>query len=214
MKYFLLFFFVCLVALFSACQSPMIPGLAAQPGEILFRDDFSDASGNWPQASGPNGSLGIANGMYHIQVLSTHFEILATSGHSFQDVQVEADATRLSGPVQNLFGLACRSSNPDNFYFFVISSDGYFALGKIKTGKISFLGQEMMAPSTDIIQGDGPNHLRFDCFGNTLTGYANGRVIATSDDTDFTSGEVGLIAGALDTSGVEIAFDNFLVHQP
>jgi hypothetical protein len=214
MKYSYFYLFVFLAALLSACQSPMIPGLAAQPGEILFRDDFSDASGNWPQVSDPNGSLGIANGMYHIRVLSAHLDVLATPGHTFQDVQVETDATRLSGPVQNLFGLACRSSNPENFYFFAISSDGYFALGKIKTGKISLLGQEMMAPSAEIIQGDGPNHLRFDCFGNTLTGYANGRVIATGNDTDFTSGKAGLIAGTLDTSGVEIAFDNFLVYQP
>ena len=214
MKHFPLCLLAFLVILLSACQSSLISNLAAQPGEKLFLDDFSDASGNWPQISDPNGSLGIANGAYHIQVLSAHFEVLATPGHAFRDVQVEADATRLAGPVQNLFGLVCRSSNPENFYFFAISSDGYYALGKIKNGKASMLGQEMMVSNTAITQGDGPNHLRFDCIGGTLTGYVNGQVIASSNDNDFSSGEVGLVAGALDTPGVDVAFDNFAVYKP
>jgi hypothetical protein len=95
----------------------------------------------------------------------------------------------------------------------VISSDGYYALGNVENGKTSLLGQEMMAQNYAIIQGDGPNHLRFNCAGETLTGYINGQMIATSKDTDFSTGEVGLIAGALDTAGVEVAFDNFMVYK-
>jgi hypothetical protein len=214
MKQYTLFLFTFLVILLSACQSSLISDLAARPGEKLFWDDFSDASGNWPQVSGPNGSLDIADGRYQLQVLSAQFEVLATPGHVFRDVQIEADATRQAGPVQSLFGLVCRSSNSDNFYFFAVSSDGYYALAKIKNGKTSLLGQEMMAYNAAIIQGDGPNHLRFDCISKTLTGYVNGQVIAISDDTDFSSGEVGLIAGAFDTPGVDVAFDNFVVYKP
>ncbi len=71
-----------------------------------------------------------------------------------------------------------------------------------------------MAPSAAIIQGHGPNHLRLDCIGETLRGYVNDQVIATSNDTDFPSGDVGLVAGALDTPGVDVAFDNFVVYKP
>ena len=206
--------FVFLVFLLSACQSSFISDLATRPGERLFWDDFSDASGNWPQVSDLNGSLGIAQGAYRIQVASTHYDVLATPGHIFRDVQVEADAARQAGPVQNLFGLACRSSNSKNFYFFVISSDGYYALGKIRNGQTSLLGQEMMTHNAAIIQGDGPNHLRLDCIGKTLRGYVNDQAIAISNDTDFTSGEVGLVAGALNSPGVDVAFDNFVVYKP
>jgi hypothetical protein len=214
MKHFSFYHFALLVILLSACQSSLISELAAQPGEKLFWDDFSDASGNWPQVSGPNGNLGIANGAYRIQALSTHYEVLAAPRHTFRDVQVEVDATRQAGPEQNLFGLICRSSNSEDFYFFAISSDGYCALGKIKNSKTTLLGQEMMAYNSDIIQGDGPNHLRFDCIGETLTGYVNGRVVASSKDGDFSSGDVGLVAGALDTPGVAVVFDNFVVYKP
>jgi hypothetical protein len=214
MKLTRLCFFAFLIVLLSGCQSSLITDLAARPGEKLFWDDFSDSSGNWPQVSGPNGSLGIANGAYRLQVLSAQYEVLAASGHAFRDVQVEADATRLAGPVENLFGLICRSSDSDNFYFFAISSDGYYALGKIKNAKASLLGQEMMAYSAAIFQDDGPNHLRFDCVGQTLTGYVNGQVVAINDDADFSSGDVGLVAGAFDTPGVDVAFDNFIVYKP
>jgi hypothetical protein len=207
-------FFAFLVFMLSACQSSLISDLVAPPGGILFWDNFSDASGNWPQVSGPNGSLGIVHGAYRILVLSTHYEVLAAPSHTFRDVQIEADATRLGGPVQNLLGLICRSSNSEEFYFFAISSDGYYALGKMRNGKIALLGQEIMAYNANIIQGDGPNHLRFDCIGETLTGYVNGLVIANSKDNDFSSGEVGLVAGALDIPGVDIAFDNFVVSKP
>lgn len=215
MKKYLLIF---LVIMLSACQSSLVPGLiselVARPGDPLFRDDFSSTTANWPQLSGTNGTLGIILGAYRIQVLSTQYEVVATPGRTFRDVQVEADAVRQAGPLQNLFGLVCRSSQAKEFYFFAISSDGYYALGKAINGQVTLLGQEMMVYNANILQGDGPNHLRLDCIGDTLTGYVNGQVVAGSIDADLASGEAGLIAGTLDTTGVDVAFDNFVVYKP
>jgi hypothetical protein len=213
MKYNLLYLLAFLALLLPGCRSTVIADMVTQPGEKLFWDNFSDSSGNWPQVSGPNGNSGIVDGAYQFQVLSANHEILATSEHIFRDVQLEADAARLAGPLQNLFGLVCRSSSPEAFYFFAISSDGYFGLGKVKNAMVVLLGQEMMAYSPAILKGN-PNHLRFDCIGETLKGYVNGQVIATGKDADFSSGEVGLVAGALDSPGVNVAFDNFVVYKP
>ncbi len=124
------------------------------------------------------------------------------------------DATRLAGPVDNRFGLICRFQDMDNYYFFIISSDGYYAIGKIKNGAASLLGQEMMAYSAAIVQGSGPNRLRFDCIGNTLTGTVNGQAVAITNDADFSGGDAGLITGAFDETGVEVSFDNFMVYKP
>ena len=206
--------FVIIVILLSACQSSLISDLVTRPGEKLFWDDFSGASGNWPEASDVNGSLGIANEAYQIEVLTTHYEVMATPGHTFRDVQVEVDAARLSGPVQNLFGLACRAVDLNNFYFLVISSDGYYALGKIRSGITYLLGQEMMSPSAAIIQGNGTNHMRLECIGETLRGYVNDQPIAIHKDADFSSGKAGLVAGTLDAPGVIVTFDNFVIYKP
>jgi hypothetical protein len=208
-----LYLLAFLAVLLSGCRSTLITDLVARPGEKLFWDDFSDPSGNWPQVSSPNGSAGVAEGAYQMQVSSAQKEILATSRHIFRDVQVEADATRLAGPPQNLFGLVCRSGDANDFYFFAISSDGYYGLGKVKNGRVVLLGQEMMAYSPAILQGN-PNHLRLDCIGGTLKGSVNGQVVASGTDADFSSGEAGLMAGALDKPGVNVAFDNFVVIKP
>lgn len=203
-----------LVGCLAACQSAPVAELVARPGASLFRDGFPDASGNWPQGSGPTGSMQIVDGTYRIQVLSSNYAILAVPGHSFREVRIEADASRLAGPAQNIFGLACRSVDAHNYYFFVISSDGYFGLGKVKNGQTGLLGQEMMTFSAAIVQGEGSNHLRMDCSGKTLKGYVNGQVVAISSDTDFPSGQAGLVAGTLDLPGVNVAFDNFIVYKP
>jgi hypothetical protein len=214
MKHRWLSLFAFSVILLSACSNPLISALAAQPGEILFKDDFSDVSGHWPRVSSPDGNLGIVNGAYRFQVLSPNFEVFSAPNHIFLDARVEADARRLAGPLQNLFGLACRAKDSKNFYSFAISSDGYYALGKTHNGKTTLIGQEMMLYHAGIVQNDGLNHLRFDCIGETLTGYINGQVVTSGEDSDFSSGEAGLVAGTFDTPGVEVEFDNFMVYKP
>ncbi len=203
-----------LVIFLAACQSALIPELVTQAGQALYHDDFSDPASGWLQTTSTNGSLGYADGAYRMLVQSTGYDLWALSGQAYGDVQIEVDATRLSGPVYNRFGLICRFQDNDNFYIFYISSDGYYAIGKIKNGAAFLLGQEMMAYSTAIVQGNGPNHLRFDCIGNTLNGYVNGQAIAITTDADFSGGDAGLITGAFDESGVEVSFDNFVVIKP
>lgn len=197
-----------------ACQSAFLTDLITPPGERLFWDDFSAQTGNWPQASGAQGALGYADGAYRLTVQAPGYDLWAVSGHAYRDVQVEADALRLAGPDDNRFGLICRHRDDANFYIFVISSDGYYAIGKVRDGAASLLGQEMMAYSPFIVPGDGPNRLRFDCIGPALTGYVNGQMIAVASDPDFARGDAGLIAGAFETPGVEVAFDNFVVTKP
>ena len=203
-----------LVIFLSACQSSWLSDLVTQAGQPLYHDDFSDPSSGWIQTTGPNGSLGYASGAYQIQVQSAGYDLWAASGQVYGDVQVEVDATWLAGPLDNRFGLICRFQDPDNFYVFFVTSDGYYAIGKIKAGAAALLGQEMMAYNSSIQPGQATNHLRFDCVGNTLKGSVNGQVLALTSDTDFASGDAGLIVGAFDEGGVEIGFDNFVVIKP
>jgi hypothetical protein len=203
-----------LVIFLTACQSSLIAELVTQSGEALYRDDFSNPANGWPQTVSENGILEYADSAYRMLVQSAGYDLRAVSGHTFGDVQIEVDATRLAGPVDNRFGLICRFQDMDNFYVFIISSDGYYAIGKIKNGEASLLGQEMMAYSAAIVQGSGPNRLRFDCIGKTLMGSVNGQTIAITNDADFSSGDAGLIAGTFDESGVDISFDNFIVTKP
>jgi len=198
----------------TACQTAFIADLVTQSGQALYHDDFSDPTDGWPEATDTTGSLGYLQGAYRIIVDSAGYDLWAVSRQLYGDVQVEVDTARLAGTPDNRFGLICRYQDAENFYVFIISSDGYYATAIIQNGTSALLGQEMMAYNAAIIHGDGPNHIRFDCIGDTLTGYVNGQLVAVASDSNFSSGDAGLLAGAFDEGGVEISFDNFQVIKP
>ena len=161
-----------------------------------------------------NGSEDYVAGSYLILVNSPRYNLWAVPGRTFNDVRIEVDATQLAGPEANRIGIVCRYRNPQDYYFFIISSDGYYAIGKTLDGMATLLGQNTMAYSNAIIQGKGPNHIRFDCIGGSLTGYVNGQALAGTSDADLQSGDAGFVAGTFDTPGVAIAFNNFRVIKP
>jgi hypothetical protein len=50
--------------------------------------------------------------------------------------------------------------------------------------------------------------------GDRLSLYANDIRLVLVEDSDFTSGDVGLVAAALDLPGTDILFDNFVAEKP
>lgn len=210
-------FLTCLVVLVLvalACQVYSFGGDNTVSGSVLFQDDFSETSSGWDRVNLPDGVTDYANGGYRIYVNATNTERWAKPGLSFTDVHIEVDATKIAGDDNNVFGTVCRYQDNENFYFFIISSDGYYGIGKFKDDQLQLIGMDSMPPSENINQGNATNHLRSDCVGRTLTMYANGEKLAEFYDTDFSYGDVGLIAGALETPGTDIHFDNFTVLKP
>jgi hypothetical protein len=132
----------------------------------------------------------------------------------YTDVQIEVDATKIEGSENDDFGIVCRARDDKNFYFLVISSDGYYGIGKVRDGEQRLIGMDDMPPDENILQGQGSNHLRADCIGEYLSLYVNGIHLATVQDTEFTSGDAGLLAGTFDEPGTRIHFDNFSVLMP
>lgn len=207
-----------LLAASTACS--LIPsggeseGDPEQPSNVLFQDDFSDPSSGWDQISAEDGITDYIDGAYRIYVNSTNTDIWSNPGLNFSDAQIEVEAEKIGGDDNNDFGIVCRYKDTNNFYFFVISSDGYYGIGKILEGEQLLIGDESMPPSEEINQGNGTNHLRADCVGDTLRIHVNGVLLAEHQDDSFTSGDVGLLAGSFDNPGTDIHFDNFIVRQP
>ena len=202
------------ILLLSACRSSWLAEWMTESGEVLFQDDFSTTEGSWSKAENPEGVLDYYRTAFRITVNLPDYDFWTTPGLNFRDVHLEVDAGRLSGADDNRYGLVCRYQDAQNFYFFIISSDGYYAIGKVEEGVRSLLGQEMMAFHPSINLGMSPNHLRADCIGDTLSLYVNDQPVAVARDTGFSSGDVGLLAGSFDQAGVEILFDNFKVIKP
>ena len=135
-------------------------------------------------------------------------------GLSFADVSVEVDATKAGGPDDNDLGIICRYQDVENFYFAVISSDGYAGIAKMREGEEVMISGDALAPSDAIQQGASANHLQFDCDGEALVLLVNGTQVATAADSEWAAGDVGLLAGTYDTPGTDVHFDNFVVRSP
>jgi hypothetical protein len=185
-------------------------------GNVLFSDDFSNTTSGWTQVlDSTEFKTGYKDGAYQIVVNKARSNAWGNPGAlAFTDVRVEVDATKGSGSDDNDFGIICRYQNPTNFYFAVVSSDGFYGIIKMNNGIYNLIGHEELQSSDRIKLGDETNHIRFDCIGSTLTLFVNDTQIDQQVDEQYTDGNVGLIAGTYDVSGTDISFDNFYVYQP
>jgi hypothetical protein len=208
---------LALVALACSISPVSTPsgGGGGQDSNVLFSDDFSDTGSDWDRRQDSNYVTDYANGGYRIYVNDTNYDIWANPSKSFPgDVRIEVDATKAGGPEDNEFGVICRYQDVENFYFFLISSDGYAAIGKYQNGEQQLISGESMEQVDGISAGAATNHMRADCVGSNLSLYANGNLLVTATDSRFTSGDVGLMAGTFSEPGTDILFDNFFVYKP
>ncbi len=189
--------------------------LQACSSNVLYQDDFSDHNSGWDQ--GEELGVGItsyAEGQYHIYINKINHDAWATAGQHFGDVRIEVDALPQNDDREDVYGVICRHQDDDNFYFFYVGGDGMFGIGITQGGQQSLLGAEFMEFSEAIHPGQAANHIRVDCVGNALSLYVNGSLLLTVNDTTFSAGDVGLIAGSFNQPNADIYFDNFIVYRP
>jgi hypothetical protein len=181
----------------------------------ILRDDFSDPGSGWARLEEEGSIMDYDGGGYRILVNQPETTYWTVAGLEFADVSLEVDAEKIAGADDNYFGLICRYRDEDNFYIFLVSSDGYFSIGKFKGGEYLVIDEEAgQGYSQSIHQGTTTNRLRADCTGPTLSLFANGTRLATVEDQDFPSGDVGLAATAFQIAGTNILFDNFVAQEP
>ena len=195
-----------------ACQmttaAPAVPS-----GSILFQDDFASATTGWDRFKAGEGIMDYDGGGYRILVNALQVNFWATPRKVFSDVSIEVDAGKLAGPDENRIGIICRYTGQE-YYFFIISSDGYYGIGIFTNGQTALLGQSQMQYSPNIKTGLTVNHLRADCNSDTLSFYANGSTLGEVHDPTLQEGDIGLLAGTFSQPGVDVLFDNFAVVKP
>ncbi|UCD99766.1 MAG: hypothetical protein JSV42_03290 [Chloroflexota bacterium] len=201
----------------SACQlSSLTSGLfEIDSGAVIYQDDFSNPSSGWVNLVDERyGTLDYFDGYYRVDVQGDHQMLWTGPGMNFNDVRMETDTIKVIGSPDDIFGLICRGIDQNNFYFFIISSDGYYGIGKMINGVQSIIDNPGMLPSETIAQGKAKNHLRADCIADRLEFYVNGQYLFGVTDSDLSSGDVGVIAGNLDSDQTVVLFDNFSVLNP
>jgi hypothetical protein len=206
---------VLLFFLVAGCTGPQAVVERMPAGEVLFKDDFSDPTSGWDRISAPTGETNYVNGAYRIWVNEPYTDLFTNPNLDFGDVRIEVETAKANGTDDNVFGVICRS-NPigDQYYFFVISSDGYYGIGKVDGPDQALLSAEKLMPSEAIHQKKQTNLLRAECVGSRLTFYANGQLLVEVEDASYAQGDIGLTAGSFGEPDVDILFDNLVATKP
>lgn len=141
----------------------------------------------------------------------------SNAGRNFDDLILTADIQHINGPTDNAYGLICRYQSAENFYLFLISSDGYYAIGKYQSGtsQITYLneGGEYVF-SEAINQESASNRVRATCIGNELTLSVNGVLLQSVTDPTFVTGDIGVAVSTFEPGTLEVAFDNVRAIAP
>jgi hypothetical protein len=181
---------------------------------ILFVDDFSTQTGGWRTYEDRLSYTGYDLGGFRLTADQPNFLIWSVPGLNFKDILIYTQAQKLDGPNDNLYGLVCRYQNSQNFYAFMISSDGYYGIYRKQAGYMSLMGSTKMGFSEVIQRGDEHNQITAVCRGDQLALIVNDTNLLQVKDSTFTYGDVGMIAGNLAEPGTSILFDYFIVSKP
>ncbi len=206
---------ILLVIFLSGCQLKPQAILGNEAETLpVFMDDFSDHDNGWKVLVSPQGIVHYDGDSLRILVNEANMDYWTTPGLSLEDTILDVDASYISGPTNNLFGLICRMKDAKNYYSFLISSDGYYGISKVEDGERTLLGSSIMQTTKLIAPGVTTNHIRVDCVGNNLSLFINWNQVLTVIDETYKSGDAGIVAATMDEAGTDIRFDNFIVIVP
>ena len=208
----------------------------ATAGAVLYAETFDAAPADWELYEGRLAAQA-EDGALHIMVDVPQRSPYSTANPHFADFDQRVQAKAVSGPLNNGFGVIFREQDPENYYLFLISSDGWYQVKRSVDGDQVEVSTWIESPLVN--QGlDAENSLRVVAQGDTFRFYINdepvelcipddpsgistyvngcigGQMYGELVDSAIPSGQIGVVALALDEPGVEVAFDNVLVFGP
>lgn len=154
----------------------------------------------------------VQNGALEGAVIGDRGYIWSLSNTRHNDVAISATVRQTKGSRGNGFGLMCRANEEGDGYYFVISSAGQFAILKAQPGVSDPLRLVDWQSSAAIFKGDEPNEIQAVRAGDYLSFSANGNFLADTHDSEFSSGELGVVLGAVEET-LWVSFDDILVRD-
>lgn len=214
-KYYLLVFLLSFFL--SACRAEFLaadqlPWVGDAP--ILYKDNFSSRTGGWITHEDRLSFSGYESGGFRLWADVPNYQVWSVPKLNFRNTYVYAQATKMGGPDDNIFGVLCRYQDEANFYAFMISSDGYYGIFKNLGGVQNLVDQPYMQFSESIRRGEATNKILAVCQSDQFILFVNDTRLLQVQDASLTYGDVGLIVGNFSEPGVDILFDDFIVVRP
>lgn len=213
--------------------------IPSESNSLLYIATFDGFNEDWAQYAGRLSSQ-VENGALRLNVDEPVAGPYSVASPYFADFDVQVQAYVADGPEENGFGIVFREQDPNNFYYFLLGSDGYYQVVRSLNGEERVLSNWIETESINTGIG-AENQLRVVGRGGSFQFYANdqllllcipddpnalstyfngncvdGTMMDTLVDASFPSGRLGVIAMTIQGSdtGVVVDFDNLLVYAP
>jgi hypothetical protein len=182
---------------------------------VLLEENFGNPDSGWGDDSQEAFDRGYQEGEYFVEVYEDDWFVWVPSGNRFTDIDIEVEARQIPNSSDGHFGLICRYDRPDNFYYFAVTADGYYAVYRVENGEPEMLSGEGFLYSPAIRADEGVFHLRVACHADNLSMYVADQRVATVFDDLFPRGDVGLAVGSIGGGGsIRVHFDDLVVAVP
>lgn len=214
-RFFLLALFALLLATV-ACQGGGVD-VCNEAGALFFDDFRDDTDCGWVLYNRSGAAVRREGETLRLTTSQPGQIWWTNAGRNFDDLILTADIQHIDGPSDNAYGLICRYQSSENFYVFLISSDGYYAIGKYQSGasQISYLNEGGEYTFSEAInQEQAANRVRATCIGSELTLTVNGVLLESVSDPTFVTGDIGLAVSTFEPGRLEVAFDNVRAIAP
>jgi hypothetical protein len=209
------------------------------PGVLLYATGFESEDDAWQEAEGRL-SAQIEDGVVRLDVGSANSNVYAPLRWHFTDFDFTVDAQATGGAESNGFGVIFRLTDLDNYYYFLIGSDGYYQLTRVQDGVAEEMSQWIFSQAIRAGIGE-TNTIRVVGVGDQFRFYVNdqpmamcipdnpdarstynditgecieGQMLETVTDASIPDGRLGVIATSLDEPDTVVEFDNAVVYSP
>jgi hypothetical protein len=220
--------------------------LPVQAGEVAYISTFDDFTDDWSLYQGRL-SAQVTDSSLQLTADDVFKKPFSVTRQHWGDFDLRVHTHPAAGPLNNGYGVIFRlqdkgnnSPDDDDFYLFLISSDGYYQVVRSIAGDQKELSAWI--PSPLVNQGLGVNNtvgvvaigdtFRFYvndqpvqlCIPDDVTGVSTyderrggcigGQMVDTLIDASIASGKLGVAVQTFDEPGVVVNFDNVLVVGP
>ena len=182
-----------------------IGGSFAPDGQVIFEDDFSDPKSGWSSFVDEDGETKYENGEFIIRVGKPMYLAWSDQEYLYDPIVIEADVRVVESVGDGDYGFICGLVDNEHFYVLEISEDGYYTIWKQDGQETIFLVDWKYSQE---VAGGGQFRLSAMCGKDQLVLAVNGTVLASTSDTDYQAGGIGMMAGTFDLEGFKVAFDN------
>lgn len=181
--------------------------------ELPVRDDFSDPNSGWVEGSACAGTYGydVPNATYRMTNGRTYCPLCVSLGKAHENVILQINVYKNSGPDDAFFGVTCRKSGP-NYFAFMINGNQEYIIKRV-VGSIETV--DAFGTSGAIRGGNSGNKIIATCNGDVYSLEVNGVEVASVIDPYIGYGfYLGLILQTQAGIPADVSYDNFSATAP